>query len=363
MIRAFDKWLIPYLKQKLGRRPKPKHVMLAVCDHFEPLHASDKKGAIERIGIWQERFPQLIEPFKDCDGHPPKHSFFYPIEQYDADLLAPLADLCEKTGSEIEVHLHHKDDTPERLRDALEQGKVDLASHGLLPRDSSGEIRYAFIHGNWALNNSHPQGLGCGVDREIPILRQTGCYADFTMPSAPSPTQSRVINSIGYLTDLPGRAALDQLQLAGVSEEAGRRDEKDQLLMIHGPLALNWKWRKWGIIPKMENGDITGTNPPTYMRLQLAVSLGVSVQERSDWVFVKLHTHGGIEQNFEMLLGEPMRKFHQAVVDANAAEDGDVQVHYVTAREMANIVHAAEDGKKGDPGEYRDYLFRLPQAQ
>jgi hypothetical protein len=31
----------------------------------------------------------------------------------------------------------------------------------------------------------------------------------------------------------------------------------------------------------------------------------------------------------------------------------------VTAREMANIILAACDGKEGNPGEYRDYRFKL----
>lgn len=358
MMRAFDKWLVPHLKQQLGRRDKPAHLMLAVCDHFEPLHASDKAGAVERIGIWQDRFPQLIKSFRDVDGEPPKHSFFYPIEQYDADLLGPLADLCFATGSEVEVHLHHENDTPEGVRETLERGKIDLGRHGLLSRDVTGAVRYGFIHGNWALNNSHPEGLGCGVDREIPILRETGCYADFTMPSAPSPTQARAINSIGYLSDLPGREALDRVKRAKVGSGVERREQSDQLLMIQGPLALNWGWRKWGVLPRMENGDITGNNPPTKQRLQLAASQSISVEGRSDWVFVKLHTHGGIEQNFEMLLGEPMRAFHESIAGID-----DFQLHYVTAREMANIVHAAEEGKEGNPGEYRDYLFQPPSGE
>jgi hypothetical protein len=27
---------------------------------------------------------------------------------------------------------------------------------------------------------------------------------------------------------------------------------------------------------------------------------------------------------------------------------------------MVNIIHAAEDGKSGDPGQYRDYVFPAP---
>ena len=34
-------------------------------------------------------------------------------------------------------------------------------------------------------------------------------------------------------------------------------------------------------------------------------------------------------------------------------------LHYVTAREMYNIIKAAEAGKKGNPATYRDYL--IPQ--
>ena len=35
-------------------------------------------------------------------------------------------------------------------------------------------------------------------------------------------------------------------------------------------------------------------------------------------------------------------------------------LHYVTAREMYNIVRAAEDGHSGNPGDYRDYEVLPP---
>src|SRR5438132_607974 len=70
------------------------------------------------------------------------------------------------------------------FRDVLAQ------RHGLLARDrTTGALGYGFIHGNWALCNSRPDGRWCGVNNELEILRATGCYADFTMPSAPHPTQ------------------------------------------------------------------------------------------------------------------------------------------------------------------------------
>lgn len=357
MVRAFDKWLIPWLLRGRAPRPDgPRHVLLAVCDHFEPLHGTDKSGALRRLATWSEQFPRIVEAYRDADGHPPKHTFFYPVEQYDADLLAPLAALCRETGSEVEIHLHHEGDTTAGVEEKLERGKADLARHGLLARDVDGAVRYGFIHGNWALNHSHPQGRGCGVEREIPILRRTGCYADFTMPSAPSPTQSRVVNVVGYLRDVPGRRTLDETMPAEVGITRTFRHETDRLLTIHGPLALNTVRRKWGLIPRVENGDLTGANPPTVERLRLAAGQGIRVEGRDDWVFVKCHTHGGIEPNFSMLLGEPMRRFHESL----ARLGDDFRIHYVTAREMANLAHAAEDGLSGEPGAHRDHVYLRP---
>ena len=354
-MRALDKWLLPYLLRRPPAAAGGKqHVFLAVCDHFEPLHDTDKAGAIRRIGTWAEHFPRGIAPFRDADGCSPKHTFFYPIEQYDPDLLSPLAAICHATGSEVEVHLHHDHDTPENFRDSLEKGKDDLRRHGLLSRDREGLTRFAFIHGNWALNNIHPEGRGCGIDEEIGILRESGCYADFTMPSAPSPAQTSLVNRISYLKDLPKRQAFTQSVPALSGAGPAHREDPHQLLTIQGPLALNWGWRTRGFLPRIENGDLTGANPPTLQRFRLAMRQRVTVANRADWIFIKWHTHGGIEPNFEMLLGNPMAKFHEALAGCD-----DFDLHYVTAREMANLVHAAEDGCDGPPDAFRDYRFRL----
>jgi hypothetical protein len=41
-----------------------------------------------------------------------------------------------------------------------------------------------------------------------------------------------------------------------------------------------------------------------------------------------------------------------------ALESREYEVHFVTAREMVNIVLAACDGLEGNPGEYRDYRLK-----
>ena len=55
------------------------------------------------------------------------------------------------------------------------------------------------------------------------------------------------------------------------------------------------------------------------------------------------------------MLGAPMQKFLADLL--HQATDTKDTLHFVTAREMVNIVLAACDGREGNPGQYRDYRF------
>ncbi len=370
MYKALDLWLPAYLRQ--CRPPAAKGVtdfLLCVCDHFEPFHATDKAGALARLEHWQREFPRLIQPFEDADGTRPRHTFFYPIEQYDAEVMAALAELCRRCDGEVEIHLHHDRDTPEHLRETLERGKRELAGHGLLSCDAAGQVRYGFIHGNWALDNSHPQGRHCGVTNELSVLRETGCFGDFTMPSAPDPTQTRIINRLYYARGGDTPKSHDTGTPATVKPAANRppvtvhaaTGNREELLLVQGPLGLNWERRKLGFLPRIENGDLTGNNPPRLDRMRVWHRLGIHVAGRPEWVFIKLHTHGAIPENSGMLLGEPMRQFHQQLL-AHYNDGRRFRLHYVSARELVNILHAAEEDHHGNPGQFRDYRYRLPGA-
>ncbi|WP_042724802.1 hypothetical protein [Chthoniobacter flavus] len=358
MIKALDIWLPAwrrrekYSQHALGTR----HVMIAICDHYEPFHGVGKPEAVARVEAWQRDYPKLIEEFRDADGIAPRYSFFYPIEQYDADIVGRLADLCAATGSETEIHLHHDNDTAENLRRTLEQGVERFASHGLLSRDGTGALRYGFIHGNWALDNSHPHGRHCGVNNELRILRQTGCYADFTLPSAPERTQTHTINSVYYARGTDRPKSHDRGRRVRADRDPQQQHE-DELLIVQGPLALNWQRKKFGFLPRIENSDLTAVNPPTLERFRLWLDCQVAVEGRPNWVFVKLHTHGAKPENTRMLLGEPMREFHRSLAKL-AAKDRTICFHYVTARELVNILHAAEAGHSGNPGQFRDFRYR-----
>jgi hypothetical protein len=279
----------------------------------------------------------------DSLGRPPQHTFFYPAEEYEPEHLEQLAKLCRSGCGDVEIHLHHDNDTSDHLRETLLEFAATLHDrHGLLGKDSAGRVRYGFIHGNWALDNSRRDGRWCGVDDELTVLRETGCYADFTMPSAPADCQTRMINSIYYAADDRQRPKSHD---RGLPAKVGRRPPADALLMIQGPLALDWRRRKWGLLPRLENGDLHGGRPPTADRLRLWLRAGVAVEGRPEWRFVKLHTHGAQERNAAMLLGEPMRRFHQSLAEL-AQQDRAFRYYYVTAREMADLVRQAEAGER-----------------
>jgi len=352
MFKALHLWLPSYLR-RIRRRVSlaDTHLILCVCDHFEPLHDATHAQAIDRVLRWQTEFPALSSSHRDSTGQPLRHTFFYPVEQYDPALLSPLADLCRSTPCETEIHLHHKNDTPANFSATLEKGKRDLASHGLLSTDPSGAIRFAFIHGNWALDNSNPSGAHCGVPNELALLLNAGCYADFTMPSAPDPTQTATINSIYYATP----THLPKSHNHGLPARVGVIDPPG-FLLVQGPLGLNWHRRKWGLLPRIENADLTLRNPPTLDRLSLWLDLNTHVRGRPEWIFAKLHTHGGLPRNMRMLLGVPMRDFHASLPTFAAAHPG-FQFHYTTARELVNIVHAAEASHSGNPADYRDFRY------
>lgn len=355
MIKGLNRWLGSWLLRRRTRPPHERHLIIAICDHFEPFHNADKSLALSRVANWQRGLAGLTSEFRDSRGVPPRHTFFYPVEQWDDDVCRSISDLCKPTGAEMEIHLHHENDTAAHLRHVLTEGRDRLAALGHLSHDAAGGVRYGFIHGNWALDHSHPEGRGCGVADELAILRQTGCYADFTLPSAPSGCQVRTINSLYYARENGQPRSHEHGQ--PVRAGAPRREREDQLLLVQGPLALNWRWRKWGVLPRIENADLTGANPPTPLRLALWEKCHIHVAGRPEWLFIKLHTHGAIERNTAALLGEPMRAFHRHLAQ-RAANDSRFQYHYVSAREMANILHAAEDDYRGDPGNYRDHRYR-----
>jgi hypothetical protein len=123
---------------------------------------------------------------------------------------------------------------------------------------------------------------------------------------------------------------------------------------------LNWKKLKKGIFPQIENSDLRSGMEPTNDRVDLWVKANIHVEDRPEWRFIKLHTHGTQEKDMDVLLGKPIDDMFTYLEDKY--NDGKNYVlHYVNSREMYNIVKAAEEGKTGDPNQFRDYILPRPQ--
>ncbi|MEW9798988.1 hypothetical protein [Alteromonas sp. CYL-A6] len=355
-------WLPNYVRQCMKKEEDiagPVHIIFSFVDHYEPQWGKPNSLEVERqrVDRWMKDYPAMASKHKDADGFHPQHTFFFPEEEYRFEHLNKLARLCRDGFGEIEVHLHHHDDTRENLTRLINGFMKTLHDdHGALGRNpDTGELMYGFIHGNWALDNSDPTGNNCGINDELLVLKETGCYADFTFPSAPHPTQPDKINSIYYAKDDPNPKSHN----TGVDVEVGQPEWGD-LMLVNGPLMLNWKKLKKGIFPQIENADIRKGMEPTRDRVDLWVKANVHVKGRPEWKFIKVHTHGTQERDMDVLLGQPADDMFSYL--ESAYNDGEkYKLHYVNSREMYNIIKAAVDGKSGDPGQYRDYFISRPE--
>lgn len=360
LARLLDKnlhtWLPDYARHlvRRARAPAPegtRHLLFALCDHYEPLwgKAAEDVGRA-RVDAWADHYPRLGR-FRDSTGRPPRHGWFFPGEDYRPHSLDRLGELVRAGLGEVEYHLHHDGDVAGTLRPLIREHLDLFARHGHLSRAPGGGYRWAFIHGNWCLANGRPDRRWCGVDDELAVLHELGCYVDLTFPAAPDPSQPDKVNQLYWPTgDLRRRRAYD----TGEEARVGVR-HADRLLMITGPLSLARK----GLGVRIENGGLTGQDPPTPARVDSWVAQGVHVVGRPEWVFVKVYTHGALERTAASLLGAGGEAMHAHL--GRAYNDGARwRLHYVTAREMYNVACAAMDDRRGDPSAYRDYLVPPP---
>ncbi len=336
-------WAVPYLRNRFGSRlsPRPavRRMWLAITDHYEPMwDTTDLAIAHARVQRWYAAWPRIAAAsVKDTCGHPPQYTFFYPEEEYRSELLEPLASMTHAGIADVEVHIHHDGDGRQSFVNRMAGFCTVLRQeHGLL-HEVGGRIRFGFIHGNWALDNSRPDGRWCGLNDEIEILRDLGCYADFTMPSGSSPTQSRMLNTIYWCADDPTQPKSYD---TGTPLRPGQAIAGD-LLMIPGPFGVRWTER---LLPRLESGEISASDPPTASRIRLWFELAPEIEGD---VFIKLYTHGAQEKNSAMLLGGGLEGLFRAFT-AEACRR-TCQFFFVTAWQMYLAIDAVR--RQVDPVE------------
>ena len=331
--RNMHLWIVPYVYRKIKKMPIPEHqhVYFCLADHYEPyFNNASEEDARQLVDSWVESYKDIAVKHTDTDGNHPKHSYFYPAEEYDEYVMEKLRIICNEDNlGDVDIHLHHDNDTAENLEDTLNDFKQLLFDkHELLRKNDNGDVVYGFIHGNWALDNSRPDGRWCGVDNEIDVLLKTGCVYDMTMPSAPSDTQTSTVNSI-YFAREDGKAK---------SHDKGEHLTKDnwrddELLMIQGPLELNWKNRKLGLIPRIEAGELSLDAPPEENRIELWKKSNITIQGDSEHVFIKIYTHGLQKKNMKMFFDDNGFEKLWNTLESRFKND-TTSLHYVTAWEM-----------------------------
>jgi hypothetical protein len=332
-----DLWLPSYLEDRARRMftsRRPKRLWVALTDHFEPWGNTTIENAHQRLDTWDRRWPEIVDAAPlDAAGRKPRFTFFYPQEEYHRDLLERVAALTRDGSADVEVHLHHFNDNAASFASKLREFTRRLhQDHGLLHMHR-GQLCFGFIHGNWALDNSHPEGFGCGVTGELQILRDLGCYADFTMPSLPSPTQSRIVNQIYWTNGDPARPrGFDHGTRATVG--GGRQGD---LLMITGPSGIRFRER---LMPRLETGELAFYDLPTPARVEQWISLAPRL---GDDIFLKLYGHTAREDNAAALLGDGSAADPGALaglftaIDA-AAHAHKLELHWASAFEMFQAV-------------------------
>ena len=354
-------WLLRYpfwraheLLNRVSDSSEQTHLIFLVANHYEPGVGAQ---AIPRVEKWIQMARETGNAVRDHDGTPFRHTNFYPAEQYERPLLELLAGLQAEGLGEVEIHLHHGVEAPdsaENTRRVLEEFRDRLVEdHKCLSRESKDSpAMYGFVHGNWALANS-AGGRWCGVDSEMQVLAETGCYADFTLPSTPHQSQVSRINAI-YECGNP----LDQARphRSGPSVTTGRRPALP--IIFEGPLVFDWSRRIRGLpVPRIDDGALAKNYPLSIERFERWRSAGVSVAGRRNWIFVKLYSHGFFDWDQDAMIGAQMRRFMTEVLDV-AEKTGSFRVHFASAREAFNMVMAAVDGHGGSPGSYRNYKLR-----
>jgi hypothetical protein len=348
-------WVPGYLSAAFYSEPSllkgtTTHIFFVVADHYEP--GGGIRG-IQRNKEWLNNYPSLAERHRDDQGRPLQHTWFFPLEQFDDQIMGDLSQMVKEGYGEVELHWHHSYDTPETFEAKLREGLKKFNSHGALV-SREGKVAFAFIHGNWGLDNSMGPKF-CGVNNELVILARNGCYADFTFSTIGVEAQPEKINSIYYAKDTPAARSYDD----GTNMEVGKKPSGD-LVIFEGPLGyvLLSGFPRYTRSPfYLEYGAIENDPKPAPFRVKSWIELSVAVEGRPEWRFIKLYTHG--QQSANSFFSQEMEE----TLIALKKEVGDrgYRLHYVTAREAYNIAKAAEAGLKDDPVQYYDWLIQPPK--
>lgn len=319
----------------------PIEVFFFFTDHYEPDSSADL------VRKWADRYRALANRHHDADGRPVQHTWFYPGEQHSPEIYSVLRELTSAGLGEVELHFHHDHDTEATLRAKFQRAIADFQEYGFL-KTVDGRTRFAFIHGNWGLDNSNGPRF-CGVPTELKLLREVGCFADFTFPSIYWNAQPPFVNTIyAAKDDDRPKSYARRLPLAALFNDTA------DLMIFEGPLVFSPSWNLKHLFLDLEDGDIHPTVPATPRRVDDWVRAAVHVPERPDWIFIKVWGHSASTPgDADAALGPDFDRT-LSYLESRYNDGRTYRLHYINAREAYNLAVAAARGATGTPDQYLD---------
>jgi hypothetical protein len=129
-------------------------------------------------------------------------------------------------------------------------------------------------------------------------------------------------------------------------------------MIIQGPLFPFFK-KKNPLGLRLYGSVINGEPPVDNKRIDAWIRTGVHVRGCENWIIVKVHPHGAVESD-AVLGNEIDRIFNYLETNYN---DGEHRfLHYVTARELYNIIKSIEAGEPlTNPQNYKNYKIKAPE--
>src|SRR4051794_25573774 len=149
--RKYYVWLPGYVSWKFHQEKAgaaPVHVFFLFTDHYEP---GDNYAMVQQ---WVEGYPKIADRHRDHEGRPWQHTFFYPAEQPIERNMTALRGLVRAGYGEVELHLHHGNDTNETGRERLRASAAYLQKFDFL-KATAGATHFAYIRAVSRLHHSH----------------------------------------------------------------------------------------------------------------------------------------------------------------------------------------------------------------
>jgi len=348
-------WLPDYITNSpsFEKSSELTDIIFVVVDHWEPGKSE------EIVNQWMSGYRKLADKHIDSDGKKLQHTWYYPLEQFRGYQVDSLVTLCNEGYGDVEVHLHHKNDNSESLKEKFINGIDSLQNHNALI-SPDGKTHFSFIHGNWSLDNSREgeyiDNDLCGVNNEISILMELGCYADFTFPAMGQTAQPSLVNKIYYCKDDPDQPkSYDD----GTISYVGYEQDHDEFMIFEGPYVIDWSDWQFKTHPTFDDGNLYWEIETNLNRFENWLKANVHVKGQPEWVFVRPFTHGANLKNggYDNILGENIDEM-LINIEKNYNDGINYRLHYMTAREAYNCVKAAEAGLDGNPNKYRNFVIK-----